>query len=385
MSIIFQKLENLKDRSSENEGLQGSKFQQRKNIYTFRKLIFSPRGAFLIFATIAIFTLISFYALSFLKNYLDSGSSKAIVVQRHQSDQLPAGEIRLHNNDSPKQPHSIDPVTRPPVGIPGSPPGIEPAVGVPASSVESEEFKVPESFIFQTKSGSSGDTVDPDISDARDTIKFLPSLSHNYTPEKQTKIFDHLSPLTAVNKSTQAVVKTKYQTNIDKIRGRDRTIKATLKHVTSKENISSSGKQKSVFPEKQKDIEKAAIRFAKQKRTRKVSIVATLAADLEDAFEKEDNTRIDRLLARLARIKGENNLYYLKLTAFREIKRKNYTLAKKLLNRVLAKNKTDFEAGINMAIIEISQQEFTRARQRLIRLKELYPSQSSVDDLLNLL
>jgi len=106
---------------------------------------------------------------------------------------------------------------------------------------------------------------------------------------------------------------------------------------------------------------------------------------LEDAFEKNDDDRIDQLLARLGRIKGENNLYYLKLTAFREIERKNYDLAERLLNRVLAKNKTDFEAGINMAIIEISQKKFTNAKQRLIRLKELYPSRGSVDDLLKLL
>jgi len=375
MSIIFQKLENLKDKSSDYEDLHGSKLQQGQNIYTFRKLIFSPRGAFHIFAIIAAFTLISFYALSFLKDSLDSGSNKAIVINRHQSNQMPANDMPPHDIDSTDQSPGIDPATQP-VVIPGSPPGIEPAAGTPAPSRESKKFNVPEYFISQTKQDSSGRSTDPDLKDARDNIKFLPSLNRSDTPAKQIKTFDHLSPKTFVNNSSKPAVKSNSQTGIDKIQ---------VKNRTTTENITIEDKPKPASLEGKKVIKQASIRLAKQKRTKKISTIATLVTDLEDAFEKNDDDRIDQLLARLGRIKGENNLYYLKLTAFREIERKNYDLAERLLNRVLAKNKTDFEAGINMAIIEISQKKFTNAKQRLIRLKELYPSRGSVDDLLKLL
>ena len=330
MSIIFQKLSNLKDRSFGHDGLQRPRLQHGKNIYTFKKLVFSPRGALLIFATIAAFGLISFYALSFLKDYLDSGSSKAIAVQHQQTDELPDNDILPPEPEASESPPGKEQATdTEPLS------GIEPAS---SSSRSPKKFKVPEYFIPRT--GTDNGTAGPDIPDAPDSIKFLPSLKPNYTPAKKKKIFNHLSPSTAVADN--------------------------LKSATPQKNISTSNRSKSVSPEKKRTTKQAIARLVKQKRTRKVSATATLAAELEDAFEKNDDIRTDKLLARLAGIKGENSLYYLKLKAFREIKRKNYDLAKRLLNKVLTKEKNDFEAGINMAIIEIRQQKFATARQRLI-------------------
>ena len=385
MSLIFQKLENLKNRTSNQGDLQGPKLQHGKNIYTFRKLIFSPRGAFLIFATIAGFGLISFYSLSFLKTYLDSGSSKAIVVQHRQPDMpfnemLPGNEMLPHMDNAPQE---APPGSEMPTDF-ESPQGIEPGLGEPASSKKSVEFKVPEYF-HQAKTET--DSQSPDIPDAPKNY-FLPSLKSIYsTLIKKANPFDHLAPSTADDSkpfthlapSTAAVdskpAKPKFQPNIYK----------TLEPEESKKNISTAHIPKITSPEKKEEARQEVVRLAKQKRTQKISNVAMLAADLEDAIEKNDDIRTNELLARLTRITDVNSIYYLKLKAFMEIKRKNYGPAKKLLKNVLAKDKTDFEANINMAIIEIREQKLAKARQRLIRLKELYPSQTMVDDLLDML
>ena len=50
-------------------------------VFTLRRLIFSPGGAMIIFTSVAVFAMITFYSLSFLKNYLDSGTRHAIVIE----------------------------------------------------------------------------------------------------------------------------------------------------------------------------------------------------------------------------------------------------------------------------------------------------------------
>jgi hypothetical protein len=106
MSIIFEKLKALKNRSS-GKDRPSPGLQKEKTTYSIKKLALSPMGAVPIFGTIAGFGLISFYSLSFLKGYLESSSQKAIVVQ-HQPDEAVPG-IPLPGDGLP-------PGSEPPVG-----------------------------------------------------------------------------------------------------------------------------------------------------------------------------------------------------------------------------------------------------------------------------
>ncbi|MBU1345018.1 MAG: hypothetical protein KKE44_23280 [Proteobacteria bacterium] len=376
MSIIFEKLKTLKNRSSEQEDLKHPKLQHQRNVYTFKRLIFSPMGALLIFATLVGFGLISFYALSFLKGYLDSSSNNAIVVQHQKADRLPGDDMLLPQEDGLEAPPGSEPAT----GHAAAPGAGPPSPGDPLASKKPDKFKVPEYFMHQAKDKTGTDMMD--IPDAPQNVpilplknQFLPSLKSVYSPvEKTAKTFDHLSPSAAADISTPAV-QPALQTNRDK----------TSDPEVQKENTPVFPPLKTVSLEEKKEALQEVARLAKQKRTKKISDIASLAADLEDAIEKNDIFRTNTLLDQLTGNQDNTSAYYLKLKAFKEIRQENYAFAKTLLNKVLAKDNTDFEANINMAIIEIREQKLENARQRLIRLKDLYPSQSAIDDLLNML
>ena len=100
MSIIFQKLNALKNDSSGPEEFNRHRLQNGIPVYTFRKLVFSPRGVLIIGATLLAFGMVSFYALTFLKDYLDSASGAAIVVNH---ETKAPGDLQPSSVDGPEE------------------------------------------------------------------------------------------------------------------------------------------------------------------------------------------------------------------------------------------------------------------------------------------
>lgn len=395
MSIIFQKLKNLRKKTEKQEKVH-PKLHQGGNVYTFRRLIFSPMGALIITSSIVGFGILSFYALSFLKDYLDSGSSRAIVVQRHQSAAFPDDGMVPGMNGLPGDP----------ANNPNQHPGVVPGDKTPQKPPEN--FKVPDYFIQQVKndasqyqendpatSGPAKDTLN--IPDEPDHIpghfsknQFLPSVKSVYTTLlRKKKNLDHLSPKTATLNPDKAPIESKDASGPSATYSMapEPTLKPENKMVSEKQRqeITRTPSEKAMSAEKKAAAKKQVIRLAKQKRTQKVSAIATLAAELTNAIEENDRDRTDLLLEKLSFMQDNNSSYYIKLKAFKEIREENYDAAKTLLNKILAKDKTDFEAGINMAIIEIKEEKFVAAKQRLTWLKDNYPSRSEIDDLLNML
>lgn len=292
MSIIFKKLDTLK-----NDSIDPEKFKQRglqgvTRIYAFKTLLFSPRGALIIVAALFTFGIISFFALSFLKEYLDSASGNAIVVMHEENDRVPEN-IPPEDNSSNQNPENT-------------------LLYIPKSVPESSS-NVPDPVLLKNAAIS-----EPAAGPA-------PPLK-NKDPSS--------APVTAVS---EIEIKTQAE----------------------------------------------ALRTVKEKRTRKTSAITLLAEDLEEAVEKKDTLRTHALLDALAKENGHNSIYYLKLKAFQNIREENYEPAKKILNQVLAQDMNDFDANFNMAVIEIREQKLNDARQRLTRLKEVHPSSTRIDDLLN--
>ncbi|MBW1820704.1 MAG: tetratricopeptide repeat protein [Deltaproteobacteria bacterium] len=62
-----------------------------------------------------------------------------------------------------------------------------------------------------------------------------------------------------------------------------------------------------------------------------------------------------------------------------------YESAKKFLKKVLDKNERDVEAGINMAIVEIKTERFKQAEKRLKELRENYPENKAISELIEML
>ena len=86
----------------------------------------------------------------------------------------------------------------------------------------------------------------------------------------------------------------------------------------------------------------------------------------------------EKLLGELELLKGKENNFVLKLRAFSYLKRNDYESAEKLLKKVLNKSEKDLEAAINMAIVEIKTQRFQQAEKRLKGLRETYPENTII-------
>ena len=95
--------------------------------------------------------------------------------------------------------------------------------------------------------------------------------------------------------------------------------------------------------------------------------------------------RTEKYLKELETLKGKDNTYVLKLRAFCSLNRQDYESATSFLKKVLDKNERDLEAGINMAIVEIKTKRFQRAEKRLKRLREIYPENTAISELIETL
>jgi|GEM_PF-2551361 len=90
----------------------------------------------------------------------------------------------------------------------------------------------------------------------------------------------------------------------------------------------------------------------------------------------------EKYLRELETYKGKDNPYVLKLRAFWSLNRQDHETAEKFLKKVLDLNERDLEAGINMAIIEIKTKGFQQAEKRLKELREIYPENSAIVELI---
>lgn len=72
----------------------------------------------------------------------------------------------------------------------------------------------------------------------------------------------------------------------------------------------------------------------------------------------------------------------LKLRACWHFKQGAYDLAATDFQRVLSADPKDQEAGINMALIDIHDQQYETAMKRLKQLRDLYPDNTVIADLL---
>jgi hypothetical protein len=101
--------------------------------------------------------------------------------------------------------------------------------------------------------------------------------------------------------------------------------------------------------------------------------VARLAQRISSAIQADDHQQTQLLLTRLAEMKGPQNDFVLKLNAYALIRQNRLDEARTLLADLLARDATDLEAGLNMAVVDMKTGRLEGARRRLGQLQELYP------------
>ncbi len=112
--------------------------------------------------------------------------------------------------------------------------------------------------------------------------------------------------------------------------------------------------------------------------------IGRLVRQVEGALSQSpmDAARTGTLLKELERLKGRKHAYVAKLRAYWLVKQGQNKKAAVLLKSVLATKRDDMEAGINLALIEIQLQQYRQAGDRLKRLREVYPDNALIADLL---
>ncbi|OQY14508.1 MAG: hypothetical protein B6I30_00300 [Desulfobacteraceae bacterium 4572_187] len=111
--------------------------------------------------------------------------------------------------------------------------------------------------------------------------------------------------------------------------------------------------------------------------------ISRLVDRIHESIKAGNIGRTKKFLRELEALKGKDNTYVLKMKAFWSLNRQDYESATGFLKRVLDKDERDLEAGINMAIIEIKTKRFQKAEERLKGLREIYPENTVILELIN--
>ena len=129
-------------------------------------------------------------------------------------------------------------------------------------------------------------------------------------------------------------------------------------------------------------IRKQRIHRANLERSLKIS---RLVDRIHKHIKSGNISLTEKYLRELETLKGKDSTYVLKMRAFWALSRQDYDSATGFLKTVLDKNKTDLEAGINMAIVEIKTNQFLQAEKRLKKLKKIYPENTTILELIETL
>ena len=125
------------------------------------------------------------------------------------------------------------------------------------------------------------------------------------------------------------------------------------------------------------DVER--IRRANMRRSLDIS---RLIAEIKHSMHASNHDRTEQLLTELARRKGREDPYVMKLQSYWHTQQGNLDRASALLQKVLLRKPDDLEAGINMAILEIKAGRIRQADERLSRLREIYPEDTRIPELM---
>jgi len=399
MSVIFKTLKKLRGQSLEAEE-RDEKLKRGRNIYSFRRIIFSPTGILLIAILIFFSGMATIYCVRSLKHFFAQESRD--VVNENEKNQAVNSEIEEEADELASE----KAVFEEPIAVP------PPPQTVPIEEPTTEKLYLPP---------TSNKKVP-----AKETriVRYTPPRLLNSNQEKERKIpsieaseqsigskKETLKPLTPISGSSLPISSKMSQappSRIPKIKaGPEEDTKGfpDMGSESAKEDRSKSpavqppsealeevaAKKKSVGPEKRvppgkivqlkkrKKDEDERIRLENVEKSAKI---ASLVVKIRRSMSTKRNDQLEDLIDELALLKGKGSSYVLKLRAFVYMRKNEYESAGLLLNDVLRKDENDLEAGINMAIVEIKTSQIPKAIKRLATLREMYPENTLIPELI---
>ena len=397
MSVIFKTLKKLRDKSL--EGKEGAeKLKRGRNVYSFRRVFFSPLGILSIALFIFLFGMATLYGVRYLKDYIERKSRESFVF-REQKTQVVKIEKGKKVDDLPEEEVIFEEasiIPPPPKAIPveEARPGrlYLPSTSKkesPVKEIQTVRYLPPRSLrkpeMLGKKITPAGGPPEHPVSSKEPS----PSPQAIYLPKRAEISYTYPSKAKKIKASPEQdaielppVAPDIAKSDRAKAPAMELPSKALPKLAPKEVSAPARAKQRLKEPIKPKETERTEderIRLANVEKTAKT---ASLVTKIKSAMSVGSTDQIEDLIDQLALLKGEENSYVLKLRAFWYLRQHDYKSAAALLNRVLKRDENDLDAGINMAILEIKTDRLTEARKRLARLREIYPENTLIYELI---
>jgi len=353
MSVIFNALKRLESKSAA-EKKKSNKLTKGRHIYSLRRIIFSPRVVLMLGIFIFLVGLGALYGVCKLKGCIEENDQKSII----------SGSIKPKS-----QTYNINKDYRGPVKevVPSRKYRIEPkekakSVDIPPSQNMIPD-EVPEPDRVYLPPGPLKRAMPQTPSEKRIDAHYLPPRSYN-------KRFGN----SVSNSRTKVLPKATVKSNLS-----SSSVPSFLTKGRSTLEPAAELSEKPLIKVGAKKTEEEIIHQANVDKSLKI---ARLVEKIQRSMGLVNDSYIQDLLDQLTLLKGEDDSYVLNLKAFRSLRQKNYETAAAYLEKVLEQNEVDFDAGINMAIVEINTNQLQAARKRLARLRKTYPDNMLIPEMI---
>jgi hypothetical protein len=362
MSLIFKALKKLKDQTPADHQDQSPK--KERYVYSFRKLMLSPM---LVTAVVLLLVVVGFTFFYFTKPTADRVTPPPI--RKPPQAMVPA-------SDSPPASGGTYMAKTVPPGISATDESLERDQSVPAVS-EDTPMGIPspaEQSASQARNLPAHTGDRPDSHRTSSVSQYLPRETNPEDIVPQVSAKPSSARLAASASQAKGVRTDLPETGAPPAQStpsvdapKPQEIKKP-KGARTKASVAPSRKQRHKDILRSKSAQQAHI-------TRLVARIKTNMHLYEEAETK-------RLIDELEDLKGSENAYVLKLRAYWHLRRDEVDAAVILLNRVLQRDAKDLEAGINMAVAEMKTNQFEAAQARLAKLREVYPENSLIPEML---
>lgn len=376
MSVIFKTLKKLRSQSPEEK--KTGRLKRGRNVYSFRRILFSPSSMLLIVVLIFISGLAAIYGVRYISDSMHEKRRKPVI--KH-------ADIKTAPVPRDVKPEHIKPDNNTvPVDIP-PPPDV-----IPVAETEPE------------RPGFTAAPVERPVSEAPVYARYSPRKQNSITPEKAIENKRLLSPsvetaaLTrdriqespSLKKEAQEIQDGHAPINEAKYLPRSAKTGDIAPPVADMDNnvitpkVYAPVREKALQKSRHEEIEAGKPEGAKLHPVdvNKSAEITRLVTRLQRSISREDNAQAEDLLGRLTALKGEDNIYVMQLRAFLHIRNQDYESAAQLLEKVLERDGMNLEAGINMAVVEIKTNRIQDAKKRLTKLKEIYSDNIIIPELL---
>ena len=400
MSVIFKTLKKLRGQSPEGKE-RDEKLKRGRNIYSFRKIVFSPTGILLIALLIFFSGMATIYCVRYLKNYFEQKSSESFL-SKDEKTQIVNSEIGKEGDELVNKKAIFEEV----IAIP-PPPKIIPIeearpgkLYLPSTSnkeISPKETRIvrytpprfPKNTQGQEKKITSAGLPRQSPVSQKEISKSLAHTSATSLTTSSGMSQTSSSSSLKIEKELEQDTKELPDMGPDSVK-RDQAespaiqppSKVLPKVAVNKKPATAGKRVLSERPIQLKERGKKEDERIRLENVEKSAKIASLVRKIQRSMNTRRSDHIEDLIDELALIKGKENSYILKLRAFLCMRKDDYESAALLLNEVLHKNENDLEAGINMAIVEIKTSQIPEAIKRLAKLREIYPEDTLIPELI---